>query len=165
MGWRRRLRVCLTSMLPGGFGNRHSSQACADCVNLSAWVLRPLCEELADGPADQKSAGTRKRGPELKHRRKAMPRAAVERREARLPDRKGGRHASQACLGGFADRPRGLTPAPAFPGAPLPSATGSREMAKTPAGLPARRRRAFVAFRQVIVQTQFSGLRRIPPIS
>jgi hypothetical protein len=45
-------------------------------------VLRPLCEELADGPVHH---GTRKRGPKPKHRRKAMPRAAAERREARRP--------------------------------------------------------------------------------
>src|SRR5215212_9238274 len=42
-------------------------------------VLRPLCEELADGPPDN---GIRKRGPELRHRGNAMPRAAAERREA-----------------------------------------------------------------------------------
>src|SRR5215212_7764638 len=43
-------------------------------------VLRPLCEELADGPPDN---GIRKRGPELDECRKAFVRAAAERREAR----------------------------------------------------------------------------------
>ena len=43
-------------------------------------VLRPLCEELANGPPDN---GTRKRGPELSEYRKAFVRAAAERREAR----------------------------------------------------------------------------------
>src|SRR5947209_17505800 len=45
-------------------------------------VLRPLCEELADGPSD---IGTRKRGPELSACRKAFARAAAERRKARRP--------------------------------------------------------------------------------
>jgi len=34
----------------------------------------------------------------------------VERREARISDRKEMRHASQACRGGFADRPGGSQP-------------------------------------------------------
>src|SRR4051812_36086024 len=37
-------------------------------------VLRPLCEELANGPPDN---GTRKRGPKLSHPRKGMARAAA----------------------------------------------------------------------------------------
>ena len=45
-------------------------------------VLRPLCEELADGPSD---IGTRKRGPKPGESRKAFARAAAGRREARRP--------------------------------------------------------------------------------
>jgi hypothetical protein len=59
-------------------------------------VLRPLCEELADDAADRKIRRARKRGPELKHRGNAMPRAAVERREARVPDRNGAQQTARS---------------------------------------------------------------------
>jgi hypothetical protein len=59
--------------------------------------LRTSCQELAD-----------RRG----MRRKAWPgtrtEPQLERREARLPDRNGRPHASQACWGGFADCPGSL---------------------------------------------------------
>src|SRR2546423_10585200 len=74
-------------------------------------VLRPLCEELADGPPDN---GTRKRGPELKHRRKAMPRAASG-APGGAPSLSQGKAARLTSVpGGFAGRSRGLRQAPAF---------------------------------------------------
>lgn len=93
MGWRRRLRMSLTSLSPGGSGHRHRSQACADCVNLSAWALGPLCEELAGLGQTLKASSPRKRGPEPGECLTAFARAAVERREARFLDRKRKRHA------------------------------------------------------------------------
>ena len=57
-------------------------------------ALRPVCEELAERSSGQiVNPG--------KHASAALGQksAAVERREARLPDRKGGRRASQACRG------------------------------------------------------------------
>jgi hypothetical protein len=42
----------------------------------------PCARSFADGPPDN---GTRKRGPKLRYHRKAMPRAAAGRREARRP--------------------------------------------------------------------------------
>src|SRR3954468_9444747 len=63
---------------PAGRGPQPDSRA-ASGPDLG--VLRPLCEELADGP--DTFTGTRKRGPELTQNRKGLPRAAAERREAR----------------------------------------------------------------------------------
>src|SRR3954453_20887304 len=63
---------------PAGRGPQPDSRA-ASGPDLG--VLRPLCEELADGP--DTFTGTRKRGPELRQNRKGLPRAAAERREAR----------------------------------------------------------------------------------
>jgi len=61
-------------------GARHPGTRAASGPALG--VLRPLCEELADGPPDN---GIRKRGPELGECQKAFARAAAGRREARRP--------------------------------------------------------------------------------
>jgi hypothetical protein len=75
-----------------------------------------------------------KRGPGPK-------KAAVERREARFLDRKRKRHASQACRGGFADRPGGSQP-PRFSALrSLRLPKGARHGALPP-GFPARKQTA-----------------------
>jgi hypothetical protein len=79
-GWRSRGRRSRLLARRLRVGVRHPGTRAASGPALG--TLRSLCEELADGPSD---IGTRKRGPKLKHRRKAMPRAAAGRREARRP--------------------------------------------------------------------------------
>jgi hypothetical protein len=68
------------------------------------------------------NAHLRKRGPEPIN-------AAVERREARLSDRKERRHASHACRVA-SPATHGAALAPAFLGAPLPSFWGARRKAQ-----------------------------------
>src|SRR3954471_22542465 len=74
----RMTKASFACAAPAGPGRQPDSRA-ASGPDLG--VLRPLCEELADGP--DTFTGTRKRGPELRQNRKALPRAAAERREAR----------------------------------------------------------------------------------
>src|SRR3954471_14611278 len=74
----RMTKASFACAAPAGPGRQPDSRA-ASGPDLG--VLRPLCEELADGP--DTFTGTRKRGPELRQNRKGLPRAAAERREAR----------------------------------------------------------------------------------
>jgi hypothetical protein len=93
-------------------------------------ALRPVCEELA-GLGLGASSRPRKRGPGTGPRplRWRSGEAAVERREARLLDRKRRRHASQACRAA-SPAAHGASHAPAFLGAPLPSHLGAKKKAK-----------------------------------
>jgi len=78
-----------------------------------------------------------KRGPGPK-------KAAVERREARFLDRKRKRHASQACRGGFADRPGGFAaPRVSRRSAPF-GCRREQGHGALPPGFPARKQTAIV---------------------
>ena len=102
-------------------------------------VLRPLCEELADDSVDRKIRRARKRGPELGECQMAFARAASgapggapprsQEEAARLWQMVCAHCAnlSAACLGWFAAAPGTDRKVPAFPGAPLPSLSGSVE--------------------------------------
>ena len=80
-------------------------------------VLRPLCEELADGPGD---TGTRKRGPKLRRMPKGMLRAASGAPGGAHLRSQGKAARLTSASGGFAG-PLGALAGPAFLGAPLPS--------------------------------------------
>ena len=85
MGWRRRLRMCLTSISPGGSGNRSGGHY----------------DPCARSSLERAAVPARKRGPELKN-------AAVERREARRPLRMRTAARLASVPGGCASRSRGL---------------------------------------------------------
>jgi hypothetical protein len=126
----------------------------------------PCARSSLTAQRTEKSAGTRKRGPKLRRMRRHSLRAAVERREARVPNRNGTRRASQACRDGFAGRPTGPRRLRRFSALPSPRLSRRVEDGTSPSLRrlgPARSRRAFAPY-QAIDFTCFSAPSGNPPI-